>query len=67
MAGERMSREMPVLSSFTNILPGFDQPESYSRCRVEFGNPTATKRSLGKFHEWDVLSIEYLDDKEPSV
>ncbi|KAL8685510.1 MAG: hypothetical protein Q9218_007716, partial [Villophora microphyllina] len=31
-------------------------PNSFSSCVVEFGSGGASKRSLGKFHEWDILS-----------
>ncbi|KAL8782914.1 MAG: hypothetical protein Q9213_005026, partial [Squamulea squamosa] len=34
---------------------GFRTPESFSSCVIEFAQAGNTKRSLGQFHEWDVL------------
>ena len=51
---------------------GFEREASFSKCIVEFATPsndgisgsTTKKRSLGKFHEWNVLSIRILDTKK---
>lgn len=37
------------------FLIGFETPESFSRCLVEFASGGApTKRSIGRFNGWDV-------------
>ncbi|KAL8855566.1 MAG: hypothetical protein Q9178_007796 [Gyalolechia marmorata] len=41
---------------------GFGTAESFSRCVIEFAQAGSTKRSLGQFHGWDVLSIKMMDD-----
>lgn len=36
---------------------GFTLPDSFSSCNVEFASGTGTtKRSMGQFNGWDVLS-----------
>lgn len=58
---------MILKTSFANLnaqffywlvfLIGFETPESFSQCLVEFASGGApTKRSIGKFNGWDVTS-----------
>ena len=42
--------------TFTFQHSGFATPESFSSCVIEFAQAGSTKRSLGQFHGWDVLS-----------
>lgn len=49
--------QMPNLFAGLVFLTGFETPESFSQCLVEFASGGApTKRSIGKFNGWDVTS-----------
>ncbi|KAL8645553.1 MAG: hypothetical protein Q9226_007250, partial [Calogaya cf. arnoldii] len=41
---------------------GFDDRPAVSRCRIEFSQPSNTKRSIGQFNGWDVTKITMFDD-----